>query len=40
MSKEIAITITPQSIITAGAFLTAAIALVAAFAKGVRWFDK
>lgn len=34
------IEITPQTIITAGAVVTAALLLVQRFAKGVRWFDK
>jgi len=34
------IELTPQTIITAGAVVTAAILLVQRFAKGVRWFDK
>lgn len=34
------ITLTWQTIITAGAVLTAVIALVSAFAKVVRWMDK
>lgn len=34
------IEITPQSIITAGSVITAALLLVQRFAKGVRWFDK
>ena len=32
--------LTPESIVTAGAVVTAAILLVQRFAKGVRWFDK
>lgn len=34
------ITITWQSVITAGAVLAAVVAIVAFFAKGVRWVDK
>ena len=34
------IELTPQTIITAASFLTAAILLISRFAKGVRWFDK
>lgn len=34
------IELTAQTIITAGAVVTAAILLVQRFAKGVRWFDK
>lgn len=34
------IELTPQTIITAGAVVTAAILLVSRFAKGVRWFQK
>lgn len=34
------IEVTPQTIITAGSVVTAAILLVQRFAKGVRWFDK
>lgn len=34
------IELTPQSIITAGAVVTAAILLIQRFAKGVRWFDR
>lgn len=34
------IEITPQTIITAGAVVTAAVLLVQRFAKGVRWFDR
>lgn len=30
----------PQTIITAGAVVTAAVLLVQRFAKGVRWFDQ
>lgn len=32
--------LTPQTIITTGSVVTAAILLVQRFAKGVRWFDK
>ena len=34
------IELTPQTIITAGSVVTAAILLIQRFAKGVRWFDK
>lgn len=34
------IELTPESIITAGAVVTAAVLLVQRFAKGVRWFDR
>ena len=34
------IELTPQTIVTAGAVVTAALLLVSRFAKGVRWFDK
>ena len=34
------IELTPQTIVTAGAVVTAAVLLVSRFAKGVRWFDK
>lgn len=34
------IELTAQTIITAGAVVTAALLLVQRFAKGVRWFDK
>lgn len=34
------IEITPQSIVTAGSVVTAALLLIQRFAKGVRWFDK
>jgi hypothetical protein len=34
------IELTPQTIITAGAVVTAALLLVKNFAGGVRWFDK
>lgn len=34
------IELTPQTIVTAGAVVTAAVLLVQRFAKGVRWFDK
>ena len=34
------IEVTPQTIITAGAVVTAVILLVQRFAKGVRWFDR
>lgn len=34
------IELTPQTIITAGAVITAAILLVQRFARGVRWFDR
>ena len=34
------IELTPQTIITAGAVVTAVILLVQRFAKGVRWFDQ
>ena len=34
------IELTPQSIVTAGAVVTAAVLLISRFAKGVRWFDK
>lgn len=34
------IEVTPQTIITAGSVVTAAVLLVQRFAKGVRWFDK
>ena len=34
------IELTPQTIITAGAVVTAAVLLVQRFAKGVRWFDR
>lgn len=32
--------LTPQTIVTAGAVVTATVLLVQRFAKGVRWFDK
>ena len=32
--------LTPQTIITAGAVITAAVLLIQRFAKGVRWFDQ
>lgn len=32
--------ITPQSVVTAGSVITAALLLFQRFAKGVRWFDK
>ena len=32
--------LTPQTIITAGSFITAIVLLISRFAKGVRWFDK
>lgn len=32
--------VSPQSIITAGAVVTAAVLLVQRFANGVRWFDR
>lgn len=32
--------LTPQSIVTAGAVVTAVILLIQRFAKGVRWFDR
>lgn len=32
--------ITPESIVTAGAVVTAALLLIQRFAKGVRWFDR
>ena len=32
--------ITPQSVVTAGSVITAALLLIQRFAKGVRWFDK
>ena len=31
--------LTPQTIITTGAVITAAVLLIQRFAKGVRWFD-
>ena len=34
------IELTPQTIVTAGAVVTAALLLVKNFAGGVRWFDK
>lgn len=34
------IELTPQSIVTAGAVVTAVLLLISRFAKGVRWFDK
>lgn len=34
------ITITPQSIVTVGGWLTAALLLIKRFANGVRWFDR
>ena len=34
------IELTPQTVVTAGAVLTAAILLIKRFASGVRWFDK
>ena len=34
------IELTPQTIITAGAVVTATVLLVQRFAKGVRWFDR
>ena len=34
------IELTPQTIVTAGAVVTAALLLVQRFAKGVRWFDR
>lgn len=34
------IELTPQTIVTAGAVVTAALLLVKHFANGVRWFDK
>lgn len=34
------IEITPQTIITAGSVITAALLLIKNFAGGVRWFDK
>lgn len=34
------IELTPQTIVTAGAVVTAAVLLIQRFAKGVRWFDK
>jgi wobble nucleotide-excising tRNase len=36
----VVIELTAQTIVTAGAVVTAAILLVQRFAKGVRWFDK
>lgn len=39
LTQPIQISLTPQSIITASAVLAAIIALVAAFAKVVRWVD-
>ena len=32
--------LTPQTIITTGAVITAAVLLIQRFAKGVRWFDQ
>ena len=32
--------LTPQTLVTAGAILTAALLLIKNFASGVRWFDK
>ena len=34
------IELTPQTIVTAGAVLTASLLLIQRFAKGVRWFDE
>ena len=34
------IELTPQTLITAGSLLAAALAIGSHFAKGVRWFDK
>lgn len=34
------IEIAPQTVITAGAVVTAAVLLIQRFAKGVRWFDR
>lgn len=34
------IELTPQTIVTAGAVVTAALLLVQRFANGVRWYDK
>ena len=34
------ITITPQSIVTVGGWITAALLLIKRFANGVRWFDR
>ena len=40
LTSPIQITLTQESVITAGAFLAAVVAIVAFFAKGVRWVDK
>lgn len=37
---DLVIELTPQTIITAGSVVTAAVLLISRFAKGVRWFDK
>ena len=34
------IDLTPQTVVTAGAVVTAAVLLIQRFAKGVRWFDR
>ena len=34
------ITITPQTLVTVGGWVTAALLLIKRFANGVRWFDK
>ena len=34
------IELTPQTLVTAGAVITAALLLIQRFAKGVRWFDQ
>ena len=39
LTQPIQIELTPQSIITASAVVAAIVALVAAFAKAVRWVD-
>lgn len=35
-----ALELTPQTIVTAGAVVTAVLLLIQRFAKGVRWFDR